>query len=104
MHGRGRSEQGIAISVTSEFQTGLGNVSPDTAQLSLFSLVYRRRGTFIGKSLLDLPADMGNDVRGEKNVSFNYVSAGDQHLFALLAGGNLFTGLNRRKLINVGGK
>lgn len=30
-----------------------------------------KRGTFIAKSLLDLPADTGNDVRG-KNVSFSY--------------------------------
>lgn len=30
-----------------------------------------RSGTFVQKSLLDLPTDMGNDVRG-KNVSFSY--------------------------------
>lgn len=57
MHGRGRSElnRELPLSVASKFQAGLGNVSPDMVRLSLFSQVCRRRGTFIGKSLLDLP-------------------------------------------------
>lgn len=77
MHGRGRSEQGTAISVTSEFQAGLGNVSPDMAQLNLFSQVYRRRekGKVSWISLL-----IWEMMLGGKNVSFNYVSAGNQHL------------------------
>lgn len=39
-----------------------------------------------------------------KNTSFNYFSTGNDHLFALLTGRNLLTSLERRKLLDVGGK
>lgn len=58
----------MAISVTTKFQADLGNVSPDMVRLSLFSHVCTREGTIIGRSFLDLPTDMGNDVRGKKCV------------------------------------
>lgn len=39
-----------------------------------------------------------------KTMSFNYFSTGNEHLFAVLAGRNLLTSLEGRKLPNVGGK